>query len=129
MTSKKNKFKKEKEQFKNQIGEVVRKYRKDIRGLTLREAAEIVGFSRSYISHVENGTAMANSFALYHIAGRLKIPFSILFGEDIYAGHGIDDPIIKEEKFQPYIEVAKNAYTRDISVEKLEKALELAIIN
>ncbi|MGY0654697.1 helix-turn-helix domain-containing protein [Bacillus subtilis] len=60
--------------FRNRVKEIRMK-----KGQTLREFAEILGFSASYISKIENGKVNPSITSIEKIARKLNIPMSHFF--------------------------------------------------
>lgn len=68
-------------QIQDKVQERIYKYRQE-RGLTLRQLAEDVGCTPSYISQIENGLTAPSLSMIGKLAAALKIPVIDLFSEE-----------------------------------------------
>ena len=70
-----------KAKIQDKVQERIHKYRQE-RGLTLRQLAEDVGCTPSYISQIENGLTAPSLSMIGKLASALKIPVIDLFSEE-----------------------------------------------
>lgn len=66
-----------KQSFTNKIGEVIRIEREKKR-LSQEELADLAGFYRTYIGHIETGTYSPSAFTLWRIAEAMDIDLATL---------------------------------------------------
>lgn len=115
----------EKKEFSKKIGENIREYR-DKRGLTLRDLAQLTSYSRGYIGMLEKAKGVPNSFVLKKLSEALNVPISAIYGEEkaVKNTKEFKDPILTKEENKKYVEIIKEAATKNIPPEKIKSAIK-----
>jgi transcriptional regulator with XRE-family HTH domain len=116
----------DKENFNKNLGKKI-KYFQELRCLTLEQLAKLADCTGSYIALIEKGRNTPNSYVLYKLAQSLYVPLLYLYGleekeEEINLK---DDPIFHNNDFEPYLEIAKEAYFSNISSKELKRAIKI----
>lgn len=115
-----------KEKFTEQLGKKIKYYR-EIRGLTLEQLANLVGCTGSYIALIEKGKNTPNSYVLYNLSRSLNVPLLFFYGidKDKENINSDKDPILKNEDFTPFLDIAKEAFFRNVSTKELLNAVKI----
>ena len=114
-----------KNKINKRIGKNLKNYRSQ-RGHTLRSLAELIKYTPGYIGLIEQGKSAASIKALMDIANALNVDITHLIEvqkETIDLSK--EDPLYNHEDFQQYIALAKNAYLKNISANKLNDMINL----
>ncbi|MFW6281673.1 MAG: helix-turn-helix domain-containing protein [bacterium] len=120
---------KQQEQFNKKLGKKVYKLRKKKR-LSLRGLGKLADVSGSTIGLIEKGTHTPNSFILFKLSKALNVPVEELTDGTIetYLNEDLsqsEDPIMKDERFEEYINIAKKAYYKNVSPNDLSNAVRI----
>lgn len=113
-----------KEKFKNKLGKKLYNLRKK-RGFSLRELGRLAGCSGAYIGLIEKGENAPNIFVLYQIAKALGVSINTFLELNEEINLKENDPIIKKNDFQDYLNIAKEAYLREISPREINNAIKI----
>ncbi|MFW6009640.1 MAG: helix-turn-helix domain-containing protein [archaeon] len=114
----------EKQKFTIELGNNVAEYRHK-RGLTLRELAQLTGYTRGYLGLIEKANSVPNSFVIKKISDALNVPISALYGEKEAINNikGFNDPILNNEDNKEYLNIIKKAISKKIPANKVKKAI------
>lgn len=115
-----------KSEFGSMVGKKIKHYRSKA-DLTLRELAIQTEYTAGYISLLEKGEGVPNTYVLVQLANALGIPVSYLIGEkEIYDKElNIEkDPFFKNPNNKEYLELAKFIARKGIKPAKLKDTIK-----
>lgn len=115
-----------KEQFDKELGNRVKYYR-NLRGMTLADVADITGYSGAYVNYIERAVNTPSSYVVHLFAQAFGVSVEKLFpgtekDQDL---DNLDDPILKDENFKPYLDLAKEAYLKKIDSGILNRSVKI----
>ena len=118
--------KKEKDQFDKALGERVKYYR-NLRGMTLADVSDITGYSGAYVNYIERAVNTPSSYVVWLFAQAFGVPVEKLYPhtEKDEVLNNDNDPILKDKDFQPYLELAKEAYLKKVNPKVLDQSVKI----
>ncbi|MFW6015874.1 MAG: helix-turn-helix domain-containing protein [bacterium] len=117
-----------KKQFQHKLGKKIKKLRLK-RDFSLRELGRLANCSGAYIGLIEKGKNMPNAFVLNNIASALNVPITHFFNQESKINLDEYDPIIENNDFQEYFELAKKAYFKNAPLQELKNAVDIIAKN
>ena len=115
-----------KKEFGKMVGKNIKHYRNNS-GLTLRNLAQQTEYTAGYISLLEKGEGVPNTYVLVQLANVLGIPVSYLIGEKELYDKELDinkDPFFGNPNNKEYLELAKFCARKGTSTQRVKETIK-----